>query len=263
MIYYFKNPDDEVLIFRKDDNYRRLNKSAKRLFIPQIPEDIFMEGLDKLIELDSDWCKKGDEYSLYIRPFIFASGECIKASSSDEFTFMIICSPSIRYYNDEEKVVREKAYALEEKYTGEKSYFQKGVVGVSGVYAVVRGLSADRKLLKAVWGISLAAWVIHLDPLNEDTEEERSSNLQLAMAILPAGVDVCERVYRKYQMYVEEIQKREKREEERSRLQKEIEKGPPKIEDTGSAWLETGPPQKGHNQPAPTLDVRRRGLRRN
>ena len=68
----FKNDKDEVLLFRKEENYKRLNKSAVRLSIPQIPRDVFMNGLDSLLLIDSDWCKKDDGYSLYIRPVILA-----------------------------------------------------------------------------------------------------------------------------------------------------------------------------------------------
>ncbi|MAO71117.1 MAG: branched chain amino acid aminotransferase [Flavobacteriales bacterium] len=106
----FKNDKDEVLLFRKEENYKRLNKSAVRLSIPKIPRDIFMNGLDSLLSIDSDWCKKDDGYSLYIRPVIFASGECIKASSSEEFTFVIITSPSTKYYDGEMNVVVEEHY---------------------------------------------------------------------------------------------------------------------------------------------------------
>ena len=49
-----------------------------------------MNGLDKLLALDSEWCKEEEEHSLYIRPFIFASSDCVKASSAEEFTFIII-----------------------------------------------------------------------------------------------------------------------------------------------------------------------------
>lgn len=106
----FKTSDNEVLIFRKEESFKRINKSAERLYIPQIPEYVFMEGLDKLISLDSDWCKNEDGYSLYIRPFVFASGECIKASASDEYTFVIITSPTTRYYPGDLNVVVEQQY---------------------------------------------------------------------------------------------------------------------------------------------------------
>ena len=106
----FKNEDDKVLLFRKEENFKRFNKSSIRLSIPEIPEDIFMNGLDNLISLDSNWCKNKEGYSLYIRPFVFASGECIKASSSEEFTFIIITSPTTTYYAGEVNVVIEEEY---------------------------------------------------------------------------------------------------------------------------------------------------------
>ena len=111
----FKDSDDELLLFRKQENFRRINQSARRLFIPEIPESKFMEGLDALLSLDAGWCKKKEGYALYIRPFIFASGECIKASSSDEFTFMIISSPCTQYYNDDLNVIVEQKYTRASK----------------------------------------------------------------------------------------------------------------------------------------------------
>ena len=107
----FKNNNDEVLLFRKEENFKRLNQSAVRLSIPEIPEDIFMSGLTELLKLDGEWCKADDGYSLYIRPFIFASSEWIKASSSDEFTFMIITSPTINYYPESIDLVIEQHFS--------------------------------------------------------------------------------------------------------------------------------------------------------
>jgi branched-chain amino acid aminotransferase len=105
----FKNNQGDILFFRRTDNFNRLNKSAIRLSIPQIEENIFMNGLDKLLQLDSNWCRSEKGYSLYIRPFIFASAECVKASSSEEFKFMIITSPTLNYYpNAIDLVIEEK-----------------------------------------------------------------------------------------------------------------------------------------------------------
>tara|TARA_B100000902_G_scaffold223178_1_gene212015 strand:- start:2070 stop:3140 length:1071 start_codon:yes stop_codon:yes gene_type:complete len=106
----FKDDNDNMLLFRKRDNFRRLNKSAHRLSIPTLPEKIFFDGLDVLLSLDAQWCKKDDNYSLYVRPFIFASGECVKASESDEYTFMIITSPTTTYYAKDINVVIEESY---------------------------------------------------------------------------------------------------------------------------------------------------------
>ncbi|MBT3612195.1 MAG: branched-chain amino acid aminotransferase [Flavobacteriales bacterium] len=106
----FKNDSNELLLFRKDENLKRLNQSANRLSIPVIEESIFMNGLDNLLKIDSEWCKAEQGYSLYIRPFIFASSECVKASASEEYTFVIITSPSINYYAGEINVVIEEHY---------------------------------------------------------------------------------------------------------------------------------------------------------
>jgi len=106
----FKNTNNEILLFRKHENFKRLNKSAVRLSIPEIPEEIFIKGLDELLALDSEWCKGEDGYSLYIRPFIFASAECVKASSSSEFKFIIITCPTKKYYGTSINVVIEENF---------------------------------------------------------------------------------------------------------------------------------------------------------
>jgi len=107
----FKNNNDEVLLFRKEENFKRLNQSAVRLSIPEIPEDVFISGLIELLKLDGEWCKADDGCSLYIRPFIFASSEWIKASSADEFTFIIITSPTINYYSGSIDLVIEQHFS--------------------------------------------------------------------------------------------------------------------------------------------------------
>jgi branched-chain amino acid aminotransferase len=106
----FKDSNNDLLFFRKEDNFNRLNKSAVRMSIPELPKRVFMDGLNELLSLDSDWCKIEDGYSLYIRPFIFASSECIKASSSEEFTFIIITSPTTTYYPGAVNLVIEEHY---------------------------------------------------------------------------------------------------------------------------------------------------------
>src|ERR1044072_6843224 len=66
----YKNDKGEVSIFRAADNYKRLNKSAIRMAMPEIPEDLFMNGLIELLRLDSDWVPTSEAGSLYIRPFL-------------------------------------------------------------------------------------------------------------------------------------------------------------------------------------------------
>lgn len=143
----FKNDNDEILLFRKKDNLNRLNISAKRLSIPEIPEEIFLQGLDNLLSLDQKWCLKEDNYSLYIRPFIFASAEYIKACESDEYTFMIITSPTTTYYNEDINVVIEEAYTR-------AAAGGVGYAKASGNYAASfypAKLARDRNFTQVIW----------------------------------------------------------------------------------------------------------------
>ena len=94
----FKNSKNEILFFRRERNFLRLNKSAIRMAIPEIPKDVFMNGLDELIRLDHQWCKL-EEGFLYIFDLWLASSECVKASSSEEFKFVIITLPTTTYYH--------------------------------------------------------------------------------------------------------------------------------------------------------------------
>lgn len=101
----FKDDQDEVWLFRPQQNFERFNISSKRLAIPEIPKEIFFEGLETLLNLDREWIKKGFGNSLYIRPFVIASEPGVLASPSNNYKFMIICSPAKAYYSGEVRVV--------------------------------------------------------------------------------------------------------------------------------------------------------------
>ncbi|MGB1043324.1 MAG: branched chain amino acid aminotransferase, partial [Tenacibaculum sp.] len=94
----FKDDNDTVLLFRPEENFKRLNLSANRLAMPSVPENVFFEGLTKLLKLENEWIKKGFGNSLYIRPFIIATEGAISASPAEEYKFIIICSPAQSYY---------------------------------------------------------------------------------------------------------------------------------------------------------------------
>ena len=102
----YKDDHGDVWLFRPDQNIKRLNKSAERLAIPQFSEDLFLEGLRKLIDLDRDWIQPGNGNSLYVRPFMFASEACVQASPAKEYRIMIICAPVSNYYNNDEVRVK-------------------------------------------------------------------------------------------------------------------------------------------------------------
>ncbi|MEP2279573.1 branched-chain amino acid aminotransferase [Maribacter sp.] len=107
----YKDKNDDVYLFRPLENHKRFNISAKRMCIPEIPEDYFMEGLTTLLNLDKDFIPTNDGSSLYIRPFMFASGNGFHASPADEYKFIIACAPSGAYFSGKVKVLIEEKYS--------------------------------------------------------------------------------------------------------------------------------------------------------
>ena len=106
----YKNPEGESFIFRPYDNFKRFNVSAERMQMPQVPEEIFMEGMRQLIELDKNWIPQQEDHSLYIRPFMFSSDEMIGVRPSDNYKFMILLSPTGPYYNAPMRIYVEEKY---------------------------------------------------------------------------------------------------------------------------------------------------------
>ncbi|WP_224490850.1 branched-chain amino acid aminotransferase [Robertkochia flava] len=100
----YRDDEDQVWLFRPDENFNRINKSCERLAMPEFPENYFYEGLKTLLELDKDWIKKGFGNSLYIRPFVIATQAGVMASPSNAYKFIIICSPAQAYYGGEVRV---------------------------------------------------------------------------------------------------------------------------------------------------------------
>lgn len=107
----YKNAQDEVWLFRPDENFNRFNKSAKRMAMPIVPEEVFLGGLQKLLEIEKDWVQKGKGNTLYIRPFMIATGHGVIAQPSNDYRFMIILSPAKSYYSGDVKVIIAEHYS--------------------------------------------------------------------------------------------------------------------------------------------------------
>jgi branched-chain amino acid aminotransferase len=101
----YKDEQDDVWLFRPEENFMRFNKSAVRMAMPEVPEQVFLGGLKKLLEIEKDWVKKGNGSSLYIRPFMIATGPGVVAAPAMYYRFMIILSPAKSYYSGAVKVV--------------------------------------------------------------------------------------------------------------------------------------------------------------
>ena len=107
----YKSSEGEILVFRPERNFQRLNKSARRLCIPELSEEIFMDGLVELLKLDRNWVPDLPDTSLYIRPFIFATDEYIGIRPSSTYKFIIFTCPVGKYYSKPLKVKIETEYS--------------------------------------------------------------------------------------------------------------------------------------------------------
>ncbi|MFV8364241.1 branched-chain amino acid aminotransferase [Flavobacterium sp. ZT3P35] len=101
----YKDENNDVWLFRPDQNYNRFNTSAVRMAMPEVPEELYMSGLTQLLQLDKEWIKKGKGNAMYIRPFMIATGTGVIANPSDEYKFMILLSPVTSYYSGDVKVL--------------------------------------------------------------------------------------------------------------------------------------------------------------
>lgn len=107
----YRSVDGQVRLFRPQENLRRMNHSAERMCMPRIPEELVLEALRELVALDSAWIPNGQEASLYIRPFMYASDEYIGVRPSDTYKFIIFTCPARSYYTEPVRVKIETKYS--------------------------------------------------------------------------------------------------------------------------------------------------------
>lgn len=109
----YATASNEVLLFRPERNFRRLNHSNERLCIPAINEEHALTALKELVKLDREWIPTASGTSLYIRPFIIATEPYLGVSASKNYQFFIIMSPVGSYYKEglnPVKILVEKQY---------------------------------------------------------------------------------------------------------------------------------------------------------
>ena len=94
----YKGADGKTRLFRTDMNAKRDNASNKRLCIPEIPEEDFVEAVKAVVKVDEDWIPEEDGTSLYIRPFVIATDAFLGVAPSKTYLFIIILAPSGAYY---------------------------------------------------------------------------------------------------------------------------------------------------------------------
>jgi len=106
----YKQADGGVSVFRADKNFARFNKSATRMAMANIPEEVFMQGIAALIDIDKAWVPAEENYSLYLRPVMFATDPVLAVRPSSTYKFVILVNPSAPYYSKPLKVKIETHY---------------------------------------------------------------------------------------------------------------------------------------------------------
>ena len=96
----YRNVNGQIVLFRPDENFARMNRSAVRMGMPEVPADFVLDALKKLVALDADWVPHSEGTSMYIRPFAFGDDEHLGVHSPSHCRFLIILSPSGSYYKN-------------------------------------------------------------------------------------------------------------------------------------------------------------------
>jgi len=95
----YTTKDGDIVCFRPDQNAKRMADSAKRLEMPPFPEDRFMEAVEQVVKANAAWVPPyGSGATLYVRPFMFATGPVIGVKPADEYQFRILVTPVGPYF---------------------------------------------------------------------------------------------------------------------------------------------------------------------
>ena len=94
----YKHEDGSIHTFRPLENARRFARSAARLGMAQLPEDIFVQSLQELLAVDSQWVPSADEQSLYLRPFMISTEVGLGVRPANEYAYLLIASPVGAYF---------------------------------------------------------------------------------------------------------------------------------------------------------------------
>lgn len=96
----YKTDDGRTVLFRPNKNIERANNSNRRLCIPEIPEEDFLQAVKEVVKIDEDWIPTKKGSSLYIRPFVISTESSLNVKPSSEYKFIIILSPVGAYYKE-------------------------------------------------------------------------------------------------------------------------------------------------------------------
>ena len=94
----YRHPDGSIWTFRPEANAARMQRSARRVALPELPTEYFLDALRQLIAVDGAWVPSTPETSLYIRPFMFAKEAFLGVRPADKIAFYVIASPAGAYF---------------------------------------------------------------------------------------------------------------------------------------------------------------------
>ena len=102
----YKREDGSLALFRPEQNARRFNESARRMAMPELPEELFLESISQLVAKDRDWVPGDPDGSLYLRPFMFASEAFLGVRPARQYKYVLIASPVGPYFKGGAKPVK-------------------------------------------------------------------------------------------------------------------------------------------------------------
>lgn len=157
----YRHADGSVWTFRPEANAARLNKSATRLALPNLPEQVFLDAVKGLVQVDANWVPSGDGESLYLRPFMIATEAFLGVRAAREVSFRVIASPAGNYFGGELKPV--SIWISHEYARAGRGGTGSAKCGGNYAASLVPQLEAEANGCKQV---------LFLDPFNDDAVEE-------------------------------------------------------------------------------------------
>lgn len=105
-----KSVDGQPLFFRPEEHVTRLNASARRMCMPEVPGDLFLDAVNQLVSLEQGWIPPKTGSALYLRPYMFANDEFIGVAPAQNYTFIIFTGPVGPYYAKPVSLIAETKY---------------------------------------------------------------------------------------------------------------------------------------------------------
>ena len=189
----YRQPDGAVALFRPDENARRFNRSAARMAMPELPEELFLQAVDALVDLDRDWVPTAAGQSLYLRPFMIATEAQVGMRPAHEYLFLLIAFPVTPFFPGE---VRPVTVWLSDEYV-RAAVGGTGEAKCAGNYAgslLAQRQAAEKGCDQVVWLDAVERrWVEEMGGMNlffvfDDASGPRLMTPALTGTLLPGVV---------------------------------------------------------------------------